>query len=685
MLFRFYGRSCLAALFCGLSMAFAQTETDELVERLGELMAENLSEDFDFSELAERLAFYRDHPVDLNKTTGGELRDLVFVPEPFIENLLKHRAQSGDFVSVYELQAIPGMDQELLRLLLPFVTVGVPPSLQGLRPRHLLREGRHDVMIRYGRTLQQRQGYRIKDTTRSRYLGTPDQLFVRYRYNFGNDLQVAVNMKKDAGEAFFSGAQPYGFDFYSGSIYLRNQGKLKNLVIGDYALQFGQGLAVWSGLGFGKGTMVHHIAKHATGLRPYTSSNEVLFLRGASATLGLGPFSWTPFASLRRLDGTVSEADDGTAQAGSLGQTGLHRTPTEVANRGALRQWVYGMNLQYDQKGLRLGAAALRTQFDVAISPPDLPRNRYAFRGDALWNASLYYHYSWRGVYVFGEAAHRLGAGFAILNGLVAGLSPKLSLALLHRHYGPDYHSYFNQGFAEGSQAVNERGFYSGIVYHPSRRVEWVLYTDIFHFPWLRYRVNAPSQGIDLLSQFTYTWYKKASLSIRYRYRLKQENAAVEDVPFVPIVDVVRQQFRIGGEYKFGDRWTMRNRAEVSFYQKEGVPAEWGWMTYQDVIYKPMASRLSGNIRVAVFGTPGYNSRIYAYENNVLYAGSFPMYHNHGIRTYVNLRRRFGRRMDVWARYATFLYRGVDEVGSGLDAIAGNQRSDVRIQIRWQF
>src|SRR5690606_16012677 len=225
MLFRFYGRSCLAALFCGLSMAFAQTETDELVERLGELMAENLSEDFDFSELAERLAFYRDHPVDLNKTTGGELRDLVFVPEPFIENLLKHRAQSGDFVSVYELQAIPGMDQELLRLLLPFVTVGVPPSLQGLRPRHLLREGRHDVMIRYGRTLQQRQGYRIKDTTRSRYLGTPDQLFVRYRYNFGNDLQVAVNMKKDAGEAFFSGAQPYGFDFYSGSIYLRNQGK----------------------------------------------------------------------------------------------------------------------------------------------------------------------------------------------------------------------------------------------------------------------------------------------------------------------------------------------------------------------------------------------------------------------------------------------------------------------------
>src|SRR5690606_10052561 len=101
-----------------------------------------------------------------------------------------------------------------------------------------------------------------------------------------------------------------------------------------------------------------------------------------------------------------------------------------------------------------------------------------------------------------------------------------------------------------------------------------------------------------------------------------------------------------------------------------GDRTEIGWMVYHDIIVKP-AGKLSGNARIALFGTPGYNSRIYAFENDVLYAYSFPLYHNKGIRTYLNLRYRLGRRMDVWLRYATFVYRGVEEVGSGLDAIDG--------------
>src|SRR5690606_16830181 len=114
---------------------------------------------------------------------------------------------TGDFVSLYELQAIEGVDDELLRLIFPYVTVNIPSSLSGIRARQLLKDGTHDLMIRYGRTLQQRRGYAITDISRSRYLGTPDQAFIRYRYHFGRDLQAAFNLKKDAGEALFAGAQ----------------------------------------------------------------------------------------------------------------------------------------------------------------------------------------------------------------------------------------------------------------------------------------------------------------------------------------------------------------------------------------------------------------------------------------------------------------------------------------------
>ena len=129
----------------------------------------------------------------------------------------------------------------------------------------------------------------------------------------------------------------------------------------------------------------------------------------------------------------------------------------------------------------------------------------------------------------------------------------------------------------------------------------------------------------------------------------------------------------------------MRSRVEFSYYRKAGEPSEIGWMGYHDVIYKPMAARSSGNMRLAVFNTPSYQSSIYAFENNVLYAYSFPVYHNRGLRTYVNIRYRFWQKMDFWLRYATFIYRGVEEVGTGLNTISGNQRSELTLQLRLQF
>lgn len=659
-------------LVCDL---YGQAETDLLVERLMEFMAEEQVEDFDFSALAEQLEYYRRHPIDLNRTDGSELRELQFVPRMFIDNLLDHRSRSGKFVSLYELQAVDGVSVELLRLILPYITVGIPPSLSTIDASQLWKDGAHDLMIRFGRTVQQRRGYLITDTTRSRYLGTPDQVLVRYRYQLGRDLQIAFNMKKDAGEGLF--------DFYSGSIYVRNQGILKKLVIGDYSLQFGQGLAMWNGMGFGKGSMIQGMARQPVGLRPYTSANEVSFLRGGATTLTLGHFSVIPFFSKRHLDGAVVYTD-GTASVSAINQTGLHRTPTEVANRRAVSQYVYGGHVQYEYRRLRVGATTYRTLFDAAIQPQHLLRNRYAFQGSDLWNVSLDYQYSLRGLYLYGEAAHSVGSGFAYATGVIASLHSQLSLALHYRNYQRNYHSFFNQGIAEGSNASNERGFYAGLMYHPSRSIEWILYGDFFRFPWLRYRVDAPSRGVDLFTQFTYTWYKQAHLSIRYRYRQREENSSAE-LPYHRVVEVFRQQLRINGQYKLSGSWSMRNRIECTHYQKMGDPTEIGWMAYHDVIFKPMNGRLSGNVRMAWFGTPGYNSRIYAFENDVLYAYSFPLYHNRGIRTYANLRCRFGRKMDLWLRYATFVYRGVDEVGSGLDAIEGNQRSDVRVQLRWQF
>src|SRR5690606_34180808 len=111
----------------------------------------------------------------------------------------------------------------------------------------------------------------------------------------------------------------------------------------------------------------------------------------------------------------------------------------------------------------------------------------------------------WRNIYIFGEAAKSLNSGFAMLNGLMVSLSPKVSLITFHRDYGKNYHSFYNQAVSEGTSAVNEKGFYSGIVISPNRKIEWSTYADFFRFPWLRFRVDAPSSGYEILSQFVYS------------------------------------------------------------------------------------------------------------------------------------------------------------------------------------
>ncbi|MFO8022405.1 MAG: helix-hairpin-helix domain-containing protein, partial [Perlabentimonas sp.] len=78
-------------------------------------------------------------------------------------------------------------------------------------------------------------------------------------------------------------------------------------------------------------------------------------------------------------------------------------------------------------------------------------------------------------------------------------------------------------------------------------------------------------------------------------------------------------------------------------------------------------------------------TRIYAYENDVLYYFSIPAYYSRGTRAYLLAKYSFGRRMDIWFRIAQTYFADQDQLGSGLAQIDGSTRSDVRVQVRLKF
>jgi hypothetical protein len=664
-------------------VANAQVQEDNLINDLIESIAENLPEDYDLSELQDRLTYFSKHPINLNKTTPEELNTLVFLSPLQIGNLFEHLKANGNLIDLLELQSIEAFDVQTIQRLLPFVALDANDLQEKITLKNLMNFSSNDLLLRFGRGFEKPKGF--TDLPGSRYLGTQERYLFRYKYNFVNRVSASLIFEKDAGEYLFKGKKQNPFDYQSAHIALFNTGKFKKIVLGDYTLQFGQALTMWSGFAFGKAPDVASVAKREVGLKPYTSANEYSFLRGLATTITVAKnIDFTPFISYRKLDASLTTGLNGNTTLSTINETGLHRTASEIENKNSVDQKVGGAVIQYQTQVLTIGAIAYHTKFNHLFIPGSQDYQAFNFKGTALTNVGLYYSKSFKNFYFFGEGSKSINSGFAFVNGVLISLSPTLSSVILHRNYQKDFHNFFNQATAEASDAVNEKGLYAGLNFNPAKSWLFSVYADYFKFPWLKFRVDAPSHGYEILAQATYTPTKIFKALVRYKSEIKQQNTDLV-VPINYLDEVKKETYRAEVNWRLGRLIGFQNRVEVSQYKKGNTNAEFGYLIYQDVNYRPISSKLSANVRVAYFNTPSYDSRIYAYEDDVLYNFTFGLYNGKGIRSYLNLKYNLAKHLDCWARYSIYKYNGVETIGSGLDQISGDVKSEGRLQLRYQF
>lgn len=658
----------------------AIAQEDEKIADLLAGIAENSSEEEDLSELSERLANLRKHPINLNKTTPEELKSLFFLSPVQINNFFSYTA-TNKLLNILELQAITGFDVHTINNITPFVTLSQLQDYQQIQPKELLKSADHDLIFRYGSLLQQQKGF--KDLPGSRYLGSAEKLLFRYRYNFQQVISAALILEKDAGEQLYQPKK--GPDHMSAHLAFFKLGRISKLIFGDYSLQFGQGLTLWSGFAFGKGPDVTSVAAKDVGLKPYTSANEASFLRGMANTINLGSnMQLSTFISFRRLDASLKTMEDGTKYLTNINITGLHRTQSELKNQKSLQQKLYGSALQYIGENLSLGIIGYHSQYEHAFITGTQKYNLYSFTGKSLTNAGINYNYTFKNVYLYGELAHSIGSGTALVNGVMASLSAKASVVLLYRNYTRNYHNFLSRAVGEGTETNNEKGWYMGLNYRLPANLSLSLYADYFNFPWLKYRVNEPSSGQEIFSQLSYIKGKTFRAALRFKRELKQQNPE-SGSKLNELQPVVKQNYRLDWSWKIDKKLKFSQRTEIAQYQKGIERKESGQMAYIDINYSPLASRISGNLRLAFFSTPSYNSRIYAYESDVLYASNSGVYSEKGLRSFINIRYKLVKKMDIWGRYSIFKYQDTETIGSGLDEITGNIKSELKFQLRYQF
>ncbi len=663
------------------------SETPNGEQQLENITANNEDLETEDDSYLQQMVVYINNPVNLNETDAETLNQMRVLTPIQIQNFISYRSLVGKLIDIYELQAVPGWDVATLQKIRPYICVSSSVSVTGnLRSR--LRNGDHSILFRASQLLERSKGY-LPDSAGATnlYLGSPQKYLFRYRYAYKNLLQYGIVGEKDAGEQFFKGKQRQGFDFYSAHVFVRNLGIIRSFAMGDFTVNLGQGLIQWQSLAFKKSADVIHIKREAAVLRPYNSAGEINFHRGIGITLEKNNWQLTVFGSYKKIDANLvtdsSQLQDDFIS--SLQTSGYHRTKNEVADKGVQRQLAFGGNLSYKLKHLRFGINAVQYQFKLPLIKSGEAYNKYALTGDRFGNFSFDYSYTFRNAHIFGEAAFTSKFDKAFVNGLMVSASAKVDISLLYRNISKSYQSLYTSAFTESAYPTNETGIYLGVSLRPADHWRIDAYADLYKFPWLRYRVDASSTGADYLLQINFKPNKKLELYTRYHAESKAINLNLSQLALSPVIQQPRKNWRTQVSYKANEAITIRNRIELVWFDKKGPAAEQGFLSFFDLVYKPMLNPLSGSLRLQYFETNGYNSRIYAYENDVLYNFSIPVFYDKGFRYYLNLNYDIKKDLAVWIRWSQTIYRDKHLIGSGIDEIKDNAKTEVKVQAIYKF
>jgi len=464
-------------------------------------------EDQDFDQLLETLEDLVENPVYINGANFDDLARIIWLTEFQINSLLDHVKRNGAVLSQYEIATLFGFTPELVQTLTPFISLETKPETSRINPERALRYGRNRLIIGAQRVLEDQEGYIRPDSIANRYAGNPIRANLRYTFNYANRLQFGFSANKDAGEPFFRKNNPYGFDFYSAHFQLNTDGRLKTLNLGDFRADFGQGLVLWSGMNFGKSAMTLNAMRFNSGLRRYNSLGKSPFMRGAGVTIRLNPADVSVFYSRKAITATVTERDENgkATTVSSFPTDDYHRTPTEIARKRAVMEQIAGANITVRRINWQIGATALYYEYDVTVVPnPDI-YNHFAFTGRSNSNYSIDFRFRLGDAVFYGEQAIAQNGAWAVLYGAQILIGERLVTNILYRRYAKDYHAHYGMALGESSRNNNEEGFYLGWNWNTGGRWRFSSYYDIFRFPWLRYRANAPTFGQDAMLQADYT------------------------------------------------------------------------------------------------------------------------------------------------------------------------------------
>lgn len=636
-----------------------------------------LLDDFDFEEqvvneedweMVNKLKKRYSKSININAITYEELQYFSFLNEKQIENILAY-VYLHPLKTVYELQLIEGLDKSTLDYLVQLVTVESVDEKENLSLGQLLKRGKHELCTRFDYPFYKKEGYKQK------FLGPSWYSNIRYSMQANHRIEWGMNLEKDRGEPFFALGNSKGYDYLSYYLMLNDWGFLKRLILGNYKLNFGEGLTVGYP-GFIKHSL-HSLLYFPTSvsLMKHSSNDEYNYFNGIAATLQCGK-KWEAslFYSLRRLDGHRVEN-----QIETLYKNGLHRTKNEFLNRKNVKQQFLGTHLNFTHRDLHLGMTGVYVVYNLPYSPKLKKYNLYYPRGKSFYNVGFHYRYFWRHFRIKGELA--LGKkGMATLNYLLYHPKSNVDFVLLHRYYSYDYWSLFSNAYSMNGRVQNENGWAFVCEYFPSSAYALYFSVDFYSSPWWKYRVSKPSKGFNGHIKLEKRG-KKMECSFQYLFRckerdLKKSQGTLKTLPL--------NQHKLRSAFIFYlPHLSLKTVLDYILFKQSGQSQSQGYHLTQcgSLSIKGVQISCQGTI----FNTEDYDSRVSVYEKSVLYHYAMPSFSGRGYRLSCIVRAEPCNHLVFMVKWGDTHYFDRASMGSGVDKIEKREKMDLQLFLRVKF
>jgi hypothetical protein len=652
----------LLIFFLILSPIWSYSQENKLSDIIISIAEELAADDSDpeaISSYTERLYELAEDPVMINSAGEAEISKLFFLNDFQVKALADYVHASGKIISIYELANIPGFDKETVEMMIPFI------SLDNKIMMSSDSSGWRNMSIT---NLSFRSGN--EDTVS---MGSQWKILSKYKFSSGS-FTGGFTVEKDPGEKFLAGNSPIP-DFLSANLAYNGSGLIRKLIVGDFSARFGQGTNINTGIRTGLSLTAPGYMSASDVIKPYTSTDENNFFRGVAGEFSVSNLALTLFYSRNNIDATLGSLSGSSKDIiDNFYTSGIHNTSTLLLKKDVVYEQVCGINLSYNFKNIRTGFTWSEDKFSLPVSySGNDPEKVFSFEGDRNSLYTIYYNSLIKRILLYGEFSVNEYNKYAFVQGVSIRASDRLTVNFLYRSYNPGYISFHGKGPGGSSGTGNEQGLLGNFTFEAAKHLFISAGCDIQYYPWLKYRCGSPSQGLKQEVRFRFLPTEKLTIDVLYNNRISvTDNSEINRIPGQK--QIKTQNIKGSVRFSLSDNLTLGARVDYKISDPSGSK---GFLMLQDINYKCRVLPVTLWFRYCLFSTDSWDSRIYAYENDLLYSFSIPALSGEGSRSYIMIKWDISDFAEMRIKY------GMTSVIENTNSV--DNKSDLKIQFRVWF